>query len=64
MPFYLQRRSETRKVETIEEFADPKEAHRVAAEYNLMYPTVFHYVNKNPCKAWRDLHLNQTNRNS
>lgn len=54
MPFYIQRRVEPRSVETIDEFTDPKEAHRVAREYNLSDPTALHYVSRVPCKAWRE----------
>ena len=54
MPFYVQRRVDPRSVETIGKFIDPKEAHRVAREYNLSDPTALHYVSRVPCKAWRE----------
>jgi hypothetical protein len=54
MPFYIQRREDPKTVETIDEFNDPKEAHRMAREYNLSDPTALHYVSRVPCKSWRD----------
>ena len=52
MSYYIQRRDNSNTVETIDELADSKEAHRVAREYNLADATAVHYVTKKPCKAW------------
>lgn len=53
MPFYLQRRVDPKSVQTMAEFVDPREAHRVAREYNHSDPTALHYVTRVPCKSWR-----------
>ena len=52
MPFYIQRREDSKNIETIDEFEDAKEAHRMVNEYNLADPTAMHYVSRRPCKAW------------
>lgn len=58
MPFYIQRRVDPKTVQTLAEFIDPKEAHRVAREYNHSDPTALHYVTRVPCKSWKRANVN------
>jgi len=51
MAWYIQRRH-AGIVETIAEIDDRAEAHRLANEHNAVDKTAYHYVAKNPCKAW------------
>jgi len=53
MPWFIQRKQDG-KVETIDEIRDSREAHRLAAEYNLADKSAIHYVSRQPCKAWRE----------
>jgi hypothetical protein len=53
MTFYIQRK-QGGNVETIDEVDDRREAHRLAAEYNLSDRTAYHYVNRAPSKSWSD----------
>ena len=53
MPWFIQRKQDG-KVETIDELRDSREAHRLAAEYNLADKSAIHYVSRQPCKAWRE----------
>lgn len=54
MPWFIQRRDAPRSVETIDEFDNAKEAHRMAKEYNAADPSAWHYVSRVPCKSWRE----------
>ena len=54
MAYYLQRRDDSNTVETIDEFVDRREAHRVAREYGLADTTARYYIAKKPCKAWAE----------
>jgi len=56
MPWYIQRRSETGFVETVDEVDDRREAHRVAAEYNIADKSAQYYVKRYPCKAYKTKH--------
>lgn len=56
MPWYIQRKAGGR-VETIDEVKDSREAHRLAAEYNMADKTATHYVVRTPCKAWREVNV-------
>lgn len=52
MPYYIQRRDESKVVVTIEEYEDAKESYQAAREYGLRDPTARYYVAKKPCKSW------------
>lgn len=54
MPWFIQRRDAPRSEETIDEFDNAKEAHRMAKEYNAADPSAWHYVSRVPCKSWRE----------
>lgn len=54
MPFYIQRRVNSKNIETIEQFEDAKEAHRKVKEYNSVDSNALHYVVRRPCKGWVD----------
>lgn len=53
MPFYIQRK-QGGNVETIDKVDDRREAHRLAAEYNLADKTAYHYVSRAPSKSWNN----------
>lgn len=57
MPFYIQRRVNSKDIQTIERLEDAKEAHRKVTEYNVNHPEALHYVVKRPCKSWVDQEL-------
>lgn len=54
MAWYVQRRSERGLIETVDEADDRREAHRLAAEYNLADKGARYYVKRYPCKAYRE----------
>lgn len=56
MPRYIQRRSERGFVETVDEADDRREAHRLAAEYNIADKSAQYYVKRYPCKAYKTKH--------
>lgn len=56
MPWYIQRRSERGFVETVDEADDRREAHRLAAKYNIADKSAQYYVKRYPCKAYKTKH--------
>jgi|DEB0MinimDraft_3_1074331.scaffolds.fasta_scaffold14220_1 hypothetical protein len=53
MPYFIQRRTIGKPIETIAEYNDSREAFKAVAKYNAEFPTAHHYVVRRACKLWR-----------
>ena len=49
--YFIQRR-DGRNLETVDEFADRKEARAMLAEYRMADPSAGHYISTRPCRDW------------